>query len=238
MKYLQIFTISILLFSCSSNKNTTTDLEKIGLNGNIKSLKFDHERNKAEKENENAYYIENEFYFNQKGFISEQRQYSSEGIIQIHDFNYNTNDQLISKTYFDGSRKFMNKSKIENKLNQKGKLIKQSEYRALGNSLTDSINLKYSVFPDQITEFFYDSNWNLTQYNYYDRTSSFIKEVIELNDRGILRNSTIVISDGEIFSVSSYECVEYDSMENCQRYRVTENDSTESFLNLKIEYYK
>jgi len=238
MKYLQIFTISILLLSCSSNKNTTTDLEKIGLNGKIKSLKFDHERNKAETENENTYFIENEFYFNQKGFISEQQQYSSEGLIQIHDFNYDENDLLISKTYFNGSRKFMNKSKIENELNKKGKLIKQSEYKALGNSLTDSINLKYSVFPDQITEFFYDSNWNLTQYNYYDRTSSFMKEVIELNNNEIVRNSTIIISDGEIFSESSYECVEYDSIKNCRRYRVIENDSTESFFNLKIEYYK
>ena len=238
MKYLQIFTISILLLSCSSNKNTTTDLEKIGLNGKVKSLKFDHERNKAETENENTYFIANEFYFNQKGFISEQQQYSSEGLIQIHDFNYNENDLLISKTYFDGSRKFMNKSKIENELNKKGKLIKQSEYKALGNSLTDSINLKYSVFPDQITEFFYDSNWNLTQYNYYDRTSSFMKEVIELNNNEIVRNSTIIISDGEIFSESSYECVEYDSIKNCRRYRVIENDSTESFFNLKIEYYK
>lgn len=238
MKNLQIFIISILLFSCSSDKNATNDLERIGLKGTIKSLRFEHERNKAETENENAYFIENEFYFNQNGFISEQRQYSSEGLIHIYAFNYDKNNLLISKTYFDDSKKFMNKSKIENELNQKGKLIKQSEYRALGNSLKDSINLKYSVFPDQITEFFYDSNWNLTQYNLYDRTSSFMKEVTQLNDDEIAKISTIIISDGEIFSESSYECVEYDSMKNCQRYRVTENDSTESYFNLKIEYYK
>jgi hypothetical protein len=210
----------------------------MGLTGKVKSLKFDNERNKAETENENAYFIVNEFYFNQKGFISEQRQYSSEGLIQIHDFNYDKNDLLISKTYFDGSKKFMNKSKIENELNQKGKLIKQSEYISLGNSLTDSINLKYSVFPDQITEFFYDSNWNLTQYNFYDRGSSNMKDVNELKDGEIAKMSTIIISDGEIFSETFYDCVEYDSMKNCRRYRVIENDSTESFLNLKIEYYK
>lgn len=238
MKYLQIFTISILLISCSSNKNITTDLQKIGLTGKVKSLKFDHERNIAEQENENAYFIENEFYFNRKGFISEQKQYSSEGLIQIHDFNYDKNDLLISKTYFDGSKKFMNKSKIENELNQKGKLIKQSEYRSLGNSLTDSINLKYSVFPDQITEFFYDSNWNLTQYNFYNRGSSNMKEVTELKDGEIAKISTIIISDGDIFSKTSYDCVEYDSMKNCRRYRVIENDSTVSYFNLKIEYYK
>ena len=238
MRYLLILTISILIFSCSSHKNTTKDLEKIGLNGKIKSLKFDHERNNAESENENVYFIENEFYFNQKGFISEQRQYSSDGLIQIHNFNYDNNDLLISKTYFDASKKFMSKSKIENELNHNGKLIKQSEYRALGNSLTDSINLKYSVFPDQITEFFYDSSWNLTKYNSYNRASSFIKEVTELRDGKIANNSTIVISNGEIFSETSYSCVKYDSKKNCQRYRVIENDSTESFFNLKIEYYK
>ncbi|OBQ46703.1 hypothetical protein JJL45_11880 [Tamlana sp. s12] len=236
MRYLQIFTISILLISCSFSKNVTTDLEKIGLTGKVKSLKFEHERNSTEKEN--TYFIDNEFYFNQNGMIYEQRQYSSEGLIHINSYNYDKKNLLISKTYFNGSREFVNKSKIENAINKKGKLIKQSEYRALGNSLTDSINLKYSVFPDQITEFLYDSNWNLIKYNVYDRMSSFIKEVTELNNGEIMKSSTVVIEDGEIFSESIYDCVEYDSKKNCIRYKVTENDSTESFINAKIEYNK
>ena len=236
MRYLQIFTVSILLFSCSAHKNVTTDLDKIGLTGKVKSLKFDHDRNNTE--NENTYFINNELYFNQYGMISEQRQYSSEGLIHIHSFNYDEKNLLISKTYFNGSREFANKSKIENVLNKKGKLIKKSEYRALGNSLTDSINLQYSLFPDQITEFLYDSNWNLIKYNVYDRMSSFIKEVTELNNGEIVKISTIVIEDGEIFSESIYDCVEYDSKKNCFRYKATEHDSTESFINARIEYYK
>ena len=238
MRYLQIFTISILLINCSSNKNVTTDLEKIGLTGKVKSLKFEHERNSTEKENENTYFIDNELYFNQNGMIYEQRQYSSEGLIHIHSYNYDEKNLLISKTYFNGSREFVNKSKIENALNKKGKLIKQSEYRALGNSLTDSINLKYSVFPDQITEFLYDSNSNLIKYNVYDRMSSFIKEVTELNNGEIVKSSTIVIEDGEIFSESIYDCDEYYSKKNCTRYKATERDSTESFINARVEYYK
>jgi hypothetical protein len=236
MRYLQIFTILILLISCSSNKNITTDLQKIGLTGKVKSLKFEHEKDSTE--NENTHFIDNEFYFNQNGMISEQRQYSSEGLIHIHSYNYDEKCLLISKTCFNGSREFVNKSKIENVLNKNGRLLKQSEYRALGNSLTDSINLKYIVFPDQITEFLYDSNGNLIKYNNYDRIFSFIKDVIELNNGEIVKNSTIVIEDGEIISESFYNCVEFDTKKNCIRYKVTESDSTESFLNTKIEYNK
>lgn len=236
MRYFQIFTISILLISCSSSKIVTTDLEKIGLTGKVKSLTFEHERNNTE--NENTYFIDNELYFNQTGMIYEQRQYSSKGLIRIHSYNYDEKNLLISKTYFDGFSEFVNKSKIENVLNKKGKLIKQSEYKALGNSLTDSINLKYSVFPDQITEFSYHSNWNLIKYDVYDRMSSFIKVVTELNNGEIVKSSTIAIEDGEIFSESIYDCDEYDSKKNCIRYKAMERDSTESFINVRIEYYK
>jgi len=236
MNYIKIFAISILLFSCSENKNTTTDLEKIGLTGQVKSLKFEHTKN--EKEDENSFYIDNEFYFNENGMISEQNQYSSEGLLHFHSFNYDEKNLLISKTYFNGSREFVSKSKIENVLNKKGKLIMQSEYRALGNSLTDSINLKYSVFPYQITEFLYDSNWNLIKFNVYDRFSSNIKDVTELNNGKIVKNSIVVIEDGEIFSESIYDCVKYDSKKNCIRYKATGIDSTESFINARIEYYK
>lgn len=236
MRYLQIFVTSILLFSCSTNKNLTTDIEKIGLKGDVKSLKFEHERNNTAKENENAYIIVNELYFNQNGMISEQRQYSLEGLIHIHSYNYEEKNLLISKTYFNGSRGFVNKSKIENVLNKNGKLIKQSEYRALGISLTDSINLIYSSFPDQITEFLYDSNRSLIKYNVYDRGSSVIKNVTELNNGEIVKNSTIAIEDGEVFSESIYDCIKYDSKKNCIRFKVMEIDSTESFINARIEY--
>nr|WP_321224862.1 hypothetical protein [uncultured Psychroserpens sp.] len=238
MRNYHVIFLAVLLFSCSTKKNYTTDLEKMGLNGKIKSLKFDHDRSNVERENEDSYFIENEFNFNRKGFISEQRQYSIKGLIHVHEFNYDKNNLLISKIYLDSSREFMNKSKIENILNQKGKLIKQSEYMALGNYLTDSLNLRYSVFPDQIIEFIYDINENLTQYNNYDRASSYMKEVTILDDGELAKISTIIIPDGEIFAETNYNCVKYDSNKNCRRYRVIEKDSTTSYFNLNIEYYK
>lgn len=235
MRYILILTISILLSSCIVRKNVTTDIEIFGLKGKVKSVKFDYDIISAE--DEYTYTIDNEFYFNQYGMISEQRQYSSEGLIQVQLFNYNKKNLLISKTYFNEKREFVNKSKIENELNKKGKLLKQSEYKALGNSLTDSVNLEYFVFPDQITEFFYNSNWNLTTSNIYTR-SSFIKCVAEFNEGEIIKNSNIAIGDGDVFTEVTYDCGEYDSNKNCIRCKATEQDSTEYFINTIIEYYK
>jgi hypothetical protein len=235
-KHLKILAILILLFSCSDNKNITTDLEKIGLTGKVKNLKFEQVTNEKEDENSNS--IDNEFYFNQSGMISEQKQYSTDGLIHIYTYQYDKKNLLISKNYYNDSREFVSKSKFENEFNEKGKLIKQSEYRALGNSVPDSVNIKFNLFPDQITEFLYGPNGSLSQYNVYHRMSSNLKNVTVLDNGRIIRNSTILVNSGDLFGETNYKCVEYDTTKNCIKYKLTESDSTESYINVKIEYYK
>lgn len=237
MRNITIFLICITFISCSVNKNTSTDLEKFGLLGKVKRHKFER-RSYVEQESEETYFLENEYFFNQNGLISEQRQYSSEELVKIYSYKYNDNNILISKICRANSGKFLSKSKYENVFNKKGKLIKQSEFFGLGDPLKDSINLNYNLIPNQITKFYYDSDWNLIKYDIYDRSFSGIKEVMELNGRKIVKTSTVQIKDGEIFSESTYYCVEYDSKDNCIRYKATDGDSKESYLNATIEYYE
>ena len=238
MKNLILLSITILFFSCSNDKSFSTDLEKIGLTGKVNRIKFYHEGNNKEKEDENSYSIDNELYFNKNGMISEQRQYSSEGLINIYSFRYDDKSLLISKNHYNGSKEFLTKSKFENVLNSKGKLMKQSEFRALGNPPIDSTNIKFNVFPEKITEFLYDMTGNLIQYNVYDLSSSFMKDVTVLNNGGIVRNSIVNITDEEVFIETNYECVEHDTRKNCIKYKIIETDSTESYINAKIDYYK
>ena len=236
MKYIKLILISILIFSCSANKNATTDLEKMGLTGQVKSIRFEHAEN--EKEDENSFYFDNEFYFNENGMISEQNQYSNNGLIHISSYNYNAENLLTSKNYYNSSGELLTKSKFENELNDKGKLIKQSEYKTLGNTIIDSTNVKFNLFPDQITEFLYDANENLIQYNVYDRMSSNLKNITELDNREVVKNSTILIDSGDLFSETHYKCIEYDTRKNCIQYKLIEGDSTVSYINVRIEYYK
>ena len=52
--------------------------------------------------------------------ISEQRQYSKSGLSQIFVFEYDKNNRLISKDYFNSSHKTSNEIKIYQHLKQQG----------------------------------------------------------------------------------------------------------------------
>ncbi len=236
MKYLKILAISILLHNCSANKNVTTDLEKIGLNGKVKNLRLEQLTNK--KENEDSFSFDNEFYFNQNGMISKQKQYSTGDLIHIYTYEYDEKNLLISKKHYNSSREFVSKSIYENEFNEKGKLTKQSEYKALENSIIDSVNIKFNLFPDQITELLYNKDGGLSQYNIYDRILPNLKNVTVFNNGEIIKNSTINTYNGELFSETIYKCVKYDTTKNCIQYKLRESDSTESYIKSKIEYYK
>lgn len=239
MSKYKLLVILILIFSCSSDKNSLTDLEKIGYTGNVKTIKFEGKEESKEKIEENGYKVSNELLFNRNNMISELRKYSSEGLNEIHTYIYDDNNLLISKNYYDGSREFVSKSKFENELNDKGKLTKQSEFKSLGNSIVDSTDVKFNIFPDQITEFIYDSNENLIQYNVYDRPTSNLKNVIELSNGEVIKTYLIVGDSGELFGeITHFKCDEYDENNNCIKYKLTENDSTHSYVNVKIEYYE
>lgn len=196
------------------------------------------ERNHEENESEETYSLDNEYFFNQNGFISEQRQYSSEDLVRVYTYIYDDKNLLTSKICFNQAGELMTKSKYENELNKKGKLIKQSEFISIGNFSNDSINIKYNPIPNYITKYFYDSDWNLIKYEVYDKSLSASKEVLELIDKTIIKSSYIMIKDNEIFNESSYSCLDYDLKKNCIRYKKKDGDSIETYLNSTIEYFE
>ena len=69
-----------------------TDLDKIGLKGQVKYLKFESHLTEEDEElassqnEEEGIRIDNEFFFNEDGMISEQRQYSKSELSQIFVF--------------------------------------------------------------------------------------------------------------------------------------------------------
>ena len=163
------------LSSCAAKKNSLTDLSKIGLAGNVKYLKFINQNNKekeADDTDEEIEFIDNEYFFNKDGMITEQRRYSSNELSQIFIFSYDKKNFLISKDYYNSKREIVTKSIFENKLNNKGKLYRQMEFRAWERSLSDSIKVRYRIFPEEIIEFLYDKNGNLIQQNLYQRNNS------------------------------------------------------------------
>ena len=223
--------VLIFLSSCAAKKKSLTDLGKIGLLGNVKYLKFIHQNNDEKKSNdsdEKIGYIDNEYYFNKNGMITEQRQYSSNELSQIFVFSYDKKNFLISKDYYNSIKEIVNKSIFENKFNNKGKLYRQLEFRAWEKSLSDSIRVRYRIFPSEIIEFLYDNNGKLSQQNYYQSNTSF-KYVIEYKNGRMVKASTVDLIDNGIWSTSRYDCLKFDQNQNCIKYQDTD---------VKIEYYK
>ena len=96
--------VLIFLSSCAARKNSLTDLSKIGLLGNVKYLKFinqNNEEKEADDSDEEIGFIDNEYFFNKNGMITEQRQYSSNELSQIFVFSYDKKNFLISKDYYN-----------------------------------------------------------------------------------------------------------------------------------------
>ena len=182
----------------------------------MKHIRFNHIENNKEKENN--FSVDNEFYFNPSGMIVKKKQYSSDKTIRINTFAYNKNSLLIWKNSYSGSNDFLSKSKFESVLNDKRKLIKLSEYKALEHSLTDSKN-------------------NLIQYSSSKRMSPNMKNITILNNSRIIKNSTQYEDNGSLFDETIYKCIKYDTRKNCIKYKLTGRDSTISYINSKIEYY-
>jgi len=228
-----LISIFILLFfsSCATKKNTLTDLEKIGLLGNVKYLKFIHLSNqekKSDDSDEEVAFIDNEYFFNKSGMITEQRQYISNELRQTFVFSYDKSNLLISKEYYDDAKKLVMRSIFENKLNNKGKLYRQTEYMAWEKSLSDSTNVRYNIFPYEIIEYLYEDNGKLSKQNYYQSNTSF-KNVAEYQERRIIKETTISLSDESIWGSTQYNCLKFDQNQNCIEYEDTK---------VKIEYYK
>lgn len=147
---------------------------------------------------------------------------------QIFVFSYDTKNFLISKDYYNSEREIVTKSIFENKLNNKGKLYRQMEFRAWERSLSDSIKVRYRIFPEEIIEFLYDKNGNLIQQNLYQRNTSF-KNVIEYQNGKMIKGKTVSLLDNSIWSSNQYDCLKFDQNQNCIKYEDTD---------VKIEYYK
>ncbi|KAA2218384.1 MULTISPECIES: hypothetical protein [Maribacter] len=225
--------ILILFFSssCATKKNYLTDLEKIGLLGNVKYLKFIHQSNQENEfddSDEEVAIIDNEYFFNKSGMIAEQREYSSNELSQTILFSYDKNNLLISKGYYDGEKKLTMRSIFENKLNNERKLYRQTEYRAWEKSLSDTTNVRYNIFPYEIIEYLYEGNGKLSKQNYYQSNTSF-KIALEYQEKRIFKETIISLSDESIWGSTQYNCLKFDQNQNCIEYKDTK---------VKIEYYK
>ena len=102
------------------------------------------------------------------------------------------------------------------------------EFRAWERSLSDSIKVRYRIFPEEIIEFLYDKNGNLIQQNLYQRNTSF-KNVIEYQDGKMIKGKTVSLLDNSIWSSIQYDCIKFDQNQNCIKYEDTD---------VTIEYYK
>lgn len=222
---------SYFLSSCAAKKNFLTDLSKIGLLGNVKYLKFinqNNEKREPDDSDEELGFIDNEYFFNKNGMIKEQRQYNSNELSQIFVFSYDKKNFLISKDYYNSEREIVTKSIFENKLNNKRKLYRQMEFSAWERSLSDSIKVRYRIFPEEIIEFLYDKNGNLIQQNLYQRNTSF-KNVIDYQGGKMIKGKTVSLLDNSIWSSIQYDCLKFDQNQNCIKYEDTD---------VTIEYYK
>lgn len=222
-----------------------TDLNKIGLKGQVNYLKFqshftEEGKELADPQNEGeGISIDNEFFFNRDGMISEQRQYYKSELSQIFVFEYDNYNRLISKNYFNSSHELVMKSKFENILNSKGKIIKQLEFRAIKNSLMDSTKITYQKTPHETMEFSYNQNGALTKMAYIQSVfgSDFPKNIIEYKN-GLMYKQLAVDSNGNIISSSDVMCLEFDKIGNCIKLKTKDDSTKEEYTNAEIRYYK
>ena len=237
--------LCFLLFNCSTTKRTLTDLEKIGLKGRVKHLKFESSLNRKkgalfQTDNEGeGITIDNEFFFNENGMISEQRQYSSSELTQIFIFEYDKINRLISKNYYNSSNELVMKSKFKNTLNSKGKLIRQSEFRATENSLTESSKIEFSKTPHETMEFSYSENGELIKMTYIQSVfgPDFPRIIVEFTN-GLVTNQSTIDFNGEVIQSTEVKCLELDENGNCIKLKTNDNKPSEEYTVALIEYYK
>ena len=212
-------------------------MDKIGLKGHVKYLKFTSLL--TEESEDQGISINNEFFFNRDGMISEQRQYSPSEISQVFVFSYDNSNRLISKDYFNSSNELVMKSKFENILNNKGKITRQLEFRAINNSLTDSSKVAYQKTPHEIMEFSYNQKGELIKMTHVQSVlgPDFPKSIIEYKN-GIMDRLMSVDSDGNVISSSDLVCLEFDKIGNCIKFKTKAKSSTEVYTNAAIRYYK
>ena len=221
-----------------------TDLDKMGLKGNAKYLKFTSQSTEGSGELSNTQNegegirIDNEYFFNEHSMISEQRQYSSSKLSQIFVYEYDSRNLLISKDYFNASNELVMKSKFENILDSNGEIIEQTEFRAIKNSLTDSTEIIYQKAPYEIMEFSYNQNGELSKLTYIQSVfgADFPKSIIEYKN-GLVDKQLIVDANGNVISSREVECLEFGKKGNCLKLKSTDSDQTEEFTNAEIKYY-
>jgi len=139
-------------------------------------------------------------------------------------FFYDKNFQLISKDYYDFSGELVNKSNYENLLNEKAELVKQTEFRAIESSLTDSTEIKYRVAPYETFGYLYDENGHLIQLNYIQSVlGPSFKGVTECKKGITDKQATMDLNDKLILS-TQFKCLEFDHENNCTKFMTLKNN--------------
>lgn len=237
--------ICLIFINCASNNSQLTDLSKMGLIGNVKYVKTNtllpenDEDSINDKNAEQETRIDREYFFNDNGMISEQRNYSPTGLAQKFVFKYDKDNHLISKEYFNPSNKLVMKSNFETQLNSKGQLSKQIEYRAIKSSLADSIEIAYQQTPYETLEFSYGINGELSQMTYIQSVFGPEFPKIEVNYKdGMIDTQSTIDPNGTLVNSNEMHCMELDKSGNCIRLKTVYDNNNGGYIDIEIEYYK
>lgn len=232
----------------------------MNLKGNVKSIKlFQYKAiskngviEKEKIENlEGVAYINNQFFFNKKGMIEEQREYISDKLKNKYLYFYDKDLNVTKKEYYNSLGELISKSNFENIHNSNGELIEEKE---IMNGEQFKNNWTHRIFKNknEITKNEYlDSNIYRSYEYQYDDKGNIIQEISYNNDRTIFfkimtsfddnnnRIKDIVLDDKEgKISQTHYKYPEFDTQNNWKRILIYKDDILTKLTEVKIEYFQ
>jgi len=259
MRNLYLILVSAILLNCSNETIRKTDLDEMHIKGKVKSVKiFQYKavkkNGKIKKEkidnSGSSVSVNNQFDFNKKGMVTEQRKYISDRFSKKFTYVYDDDLNILSKDYYDNSGNLLAESKFENVHNSNGELIEEKEFmtgKNLDNNWTHKFfknknkvkKIDYSGEKShEIREYFYDKNGNLIQENWNSPDGTIhMKTIMEYND-GNLKQTSILDSKDSLISNQYFEYLEFDHGNNWTKLLISENNKPESIIEVEIEYYE
>ncbi|MBJ2176550.1 hypothetical protein JBL43_20040 [Aureibaculum sp. A20] len=249
----------ILLLSCSNQPVRETDLKRMNLNGNVKSVKLTQfkavlnngviEKEKFEN-SEGVIYADNKYFFNKNGMILEHKEYLSDTLNSRISIQYDKNLNILKKHYYNSTGELINESTFENTHNSNGELIEEKELMR-GNEFKNKWINKIFKDKKEVIKINHSGSDTLKSYKYeYDKKGNRIKEIRYQSDGSVFieimnsfdnnnsRIKEIVIgSANDTISNENYEYLEFDLYNNLKRVLISKGKTPTSLIEFEIEYY-
>jgi hypothetical protein len=189
--FMLMIAVLMLIPSKSSCKNIQdeNDWKIFGLVGQVKSLK---EYSFKTVENINSRILDKVIYFNEKGKMTEERRYNSEGEISNWEvYKYDDKGNLIENIRFKSNRTL--RSREIYTYNPEGNLIEKVFY----------YDDDWVAWRDTYT---YDSEGNLIMNESLDSNETYSRKYIyEYGPKGKLKKMNMLSLDGQIFATRLYD---------------------------------